>query len=176
MAVILRNEHWPVNRKAVQRHMREMGIAGITPGPNPSQRSQAHRVYPYLWRGMKIESKSSNGHRHHIYPDSHISGWPVAGCSGRSSRLVYPAWSGMNCIRLYTSTLSSSLTFYNHSATVFGIQGTQRGFSAKKGFTIASELEWVRGLYLECSKATNLKNSRKNVLTVGLPQLRRDRV
>ncbi|ATY84528.1 hypothetical protein CVV65_05800 [Kyrpidia spormannii] len=69
MAVILRNEHWPVNRKAVQRHMREMGIAGITPGPNPSQRSQAHRVYPYLLRGMKIESKSSNGHRHHIYPD-----------------------------------------------------------------------------------------------------------
>ena len=27
-----------VNRKAVQQHMREMGIAGISPGPNLSKR------------------------------------------------------------------------------------------------------------------------------------------
>ena len=39
-----------LNRKAVQRHMREMGIAGICPGPNLSQRNQAHRIYPYLLR------------------------------------------------------------------------------------------------------------------------------
>jgi len=39
-----------INRKAVQRHMREMGIAAICPGPNLSQRNQAHRVYPYLLR------------------------------------------------------------------------------------------------------------------------------
>jgi putative transposase len=39
-----------LNRKAVQRHMREMGIAGVYPGPNLSQRNQAHRVYPYLLR------------------------------------------------------------------------------------------------------------------------------
>jgi len=37
-----------VNRKAVQRHMREMGIAGIAPGPNTSRRAPAHRVYPSL--------------------------------------------------------------------------------------------------------------------------------
>jgi putative transposase len=40
----------PVNRKAVQRHMREMGIAGICPGPNLSRRNTEHRVYPYLLR------------------------------------------------------------------------------------------------------------------------------
>ena len=39
-----------LNRKAVQRHMREMGIAGICPGPNLSQRNLGHRVYPYLLR------------------------------------------------------------------------------------------------------------------------------
>ncbi|ATY85822.1 IS3 family transposase [Kyrpidia spormannii] len=55
ITAILRSEHWTVNRKAVQRHMREMGIAGITPGPNLSRRAQAHRVYPYLLRGLKIE-------------------------------------------------------------------------------------------------------------------------
>jgi putative transposase len=50
MAVQLRREGELINRKAVQRHMREMGIAGICPGPNLSQRQQEHRVYPYLLR------------------------------------------------------------------------------------------------------------------------------
>jgi len=43
-----------VNRKAVQRHMREMGIAGISPGPNLSRRRHDHQVYPYLLRGLSI--------------------------------------------------------------------------------------------------------------------------
>jgi putative transposase len=40
----------PINRKAVQRHMREMGIAGICPGPNLSKGNTQHRVFPYLLR------------------------------------------------------------------------------------------------------------------------------
>ena len=43
-----------INRKAVQRHMREMGIAGICPGPNLSRRRLEHQVFPYLLRGMQI--------------------------------------------------------------------------------------------------------------------------
>lgn len=43
-----------VNRKAIQRHMNEMGIAGICPGPNLSKRNIQHQVYPYLLRGLKI--------------------------------------------------------------------------------------------------------------------------
>src|SRR3972149_1807958 len=39
-----------INRKAVQRHMQQMGIAGICPGPNLSKRNAAHQVYPYLLR------------------------------------------------------------------------------------------------------------------------------
>ena len=39
-----------VNRKAVQRHMREMGIEGISPGPNLSKRNHREGVYPYLLR------------------------------------------------------------------------------------------------------------------------------
>jgi len=50
IAAQLRREGRCINRKAVQRHMREMGIAGICPGPNLSQRNQEHRVYPYLLR------------------------------------------------------------------------------------------------------------------------------
>jgi len=48
----LRRERLTINRKAVQRHMREMGIAGICPGPNLSQRNLEHRVYPYLLRQL----------------------------------------------------------------------------------------------------------------------------
>ena len=39
-----------INRKAVQRHMREMGIEGISPGPNLSKRAHQASVYPYLLR------------------------------------------------------------------------------------------------------------------------------
>ena len=48
IAAQLRREGAGANRKAVQRHMREMGIAGIAPGPDTSRRVPAHRVYPYL--------------------------------------------------------------------------------------------------------------------------------
>lgn len=48
----LRREGRTVNRKAIQRHMREMGIAGICPGPNLSRRQQEHQIYPYLLRHM----------------------------------------------------------------------------------------------------------------------------
>jgi putative transposase len=39
-----------VARETVQRHMREMGIAGICPGPNLSKRNAEHKIYPYLLR------------------------------------------------------------------------------------------------------------------------------
>jgi len=53
IVVALRPE-FIVNRKAVQRHMREMGIAGIAPGPNLSKRSAAHKIYPYLLRNVCV--------------------------------------------------------------------------------------------------------------------------
>jgi putative transposase len=37
-----------VNRKKVQRLMREMGIQAIYPGPNLSRRNHKQSVYPYL--------------------------------------------------------------------------------------------------------------------------------
>jgi putative transposase len=50
----LMREGQVINRKAVQRHMREMGLYGITPGANLSRRNEAHRVYPYLLRDVRI--------------------------------------------------------------------------------------------------------------------------
>ncbi len=45
-------EGFCINRKAVQRHMREMGIAGICPGPSLSKRRMEHKIFPYLLRGI----------------------------------------------------------------------------------------------------------------------------
>jgi putative transposase len=52
IAAHLRHDGLVINRKAIQRHMREMGIAGIAPGPNLSRRDSEHRVYPYLLRDV----------------------------------------------------------------------------------------------------------------------------
>jgi putative transposase len=41
-----------INRKAVQRHMREMGLSAIAPGPNLSQHRQEHAIFPYLLRNL----------------------------------------------------------------------------------------------------------------------------
>jgi putative transposase len=46
----LQQEGIEVNRKAIQRHMREMGIEGIHPGPNLSKRTQKEGIFPYLLR------------------------------------------------------------------------------------------------------------------------------
>ena len=43
-----------VNRKRVQRLMRELGLAGMAPGPNTSKRHPQHKVYPHLLRGLSI--------------------------------------------------------------------------------------------------------------------------
>jgi putative transposase len=43
-----------VNRKRVQRLMRQMGIEAIYAKPRLSQRAKGHRIYPYLLRNVKI--------------------------------------------------------------------------------------------------------------------------
>ena len=56
LSVCLQREGLCINRKAVQRYMHEMGIVAICPGPNLSKRELAHRVYPYLLRGVRAAS------------------------------------------------------------------------------------------------------------------------
>jgi len=43
-----------VNRKAVQRHMCEMGLVAIAPGPHLSKPHPNHQIYPYLLRHLKV--------------------------------------------------------------------------------------------------------------------------
>ena len=44
-----------VNRKRVRRLMRLLGLAAIYQRPNTSKPAAAHKIYPYLLRGLAIE-------------------------------------------------------------------------------------------------------------------------
>ena len=54
MVVFLGKAGHLVNRKRVQRLMREMGLVGMAPGPNTSRKHPEHKVYPYLLRGVPV--------------------------------------------------------------------------------------------------------------------------
>ncbi len=45
---------YKINRKRVQRLMRSLGLAAMALGPNTSRSHPAHKVYPYLLRGVAI--------------------------------------------------------------------------------------------------------------------------
>ena len=52
----LEDRGWLVNRKRVQRLMRQMGITALYPKRNLSRRKQAHKVYPYRLKGLTIDA------------------------------------------------------------------------------------------------------------------------
>jgi putative transposase len=52
----MKREGVVINRKAVQRHMREMGIVAIYPGPNLSRRQHKEHVFPYLLRDLTVSA------------------------------------------------------------------------------------------------------------------------
>jgi len=54
MVKMLRGLGHIINRKRVQRLMREMGLAGMAPGPATSVRHPEHKIYPYLLRGVAV--------------------------------------------------------------------------------------------------------------------------
>jgi len=49
----LQREGMQVNHKAVARHMHEMGLAAVYPGPNLSKRAQQAAIFPYLLKNVK---------------------------------------------------------------------------------------------------------------------------
>jgi putative transposase len=54
MTVWLQSKGEEVNRKRVQRLLRVMGIEAVYPKRRTTWRNAAHRVYPYLLRGVEI--------------------------------------------------------------------------------------------------------------------------
>jgi putative transposase len=55
MAKMLKEEGYTINRKRVQRLMRQMGIAALGPKPRTTKPQPGHKIYPYLLRNLTIE-------------------------------------------------------------------------------------------------------------------------
>jgi putative transposase len=55
ITALLNREEVAISRPTVQGYMREMGIAGVCPGPNLSKRQPEQQVYPYLLRNLLVE-------------------------------------------------------------------------------------------------------------------------
>ena len=55
MTAWLQTQGHAVNRKRVQRLMQRVGLAAIYQRPRTSRPAPAHRIYPYLLRGLRIE-------------------------------------------------------------------------------------------------------------------------
>jgi putative transposase len=55
MQWFLQQQGYRVNHKKVARLLQLMGLEAIYPKPNLSKRNLAHKIYPYLLRGIKIE-------------------------------------------------------------------------------------------------------------------------
>jgi putative transposase len=61
MVAVMRRDGLVVNRKRVKRLMRVMGIEAIYQKPNTSLGHPAHKVYPYLLRGLVIDRPNQVG-------------------------------------------------------------------------------------------------------------------
>lgn len=54
MTIYLREQGYDVNPKRVRRLMQQMGLEAIYPKPRTTVVDRAHRIYPYLLRGVAI--------------------------------------------------------------------------------------------------------------------------
>jgi putative transposase len=55
LAVMLREKGYSINRKRVQRLMRQMGIAALGPKPRTTKPAPGHKIFPYLLRDVAID-------------------------------------------------------------------------------------------------------------------------
>lgn len=55
MSEELRQRGYVLNRKRVQRLMRQMGLRAVYPKPRTSQPGAGHKIYPYLLTGLTID-------------------------------------------------------------------------------------------------------------------------
>ena len=54
MAKYLQAQGFNVGRKGVRRYYQIMGLEAVYPKMNLSKRNQAHKVYPYLLKGLDV--------------------------------------------------------------------------------------------------------------------------
>jgi putative transposase len=87
MTAWLQRQGYAVNDKRVRRLLRTMGLMAIYPSPTTSRPAPAHRIYPYLLRGVAITRPNFVWSTEEVYLNSYSS--------------VQDAWHGLHRYSVY---------------------------------------------------------------------------
>ncbi|MCU9602312.1 IS3 family transposase [Pallidibacillus thermolactis] len=139
ITALLNQEGVNINRKRVQRHMREMGIQAVYPGPNLSKRNLQHRIYPYLLKGVNIN-----------YPN-HV--WSIDITYIRLQR----SWMYLAAVIDWYSRYVISWELDQSLEIGFILDAVQRAFSIAKPVIFNSD----QGSHFTSPKYINLLNSKE---------------
>ena len=154
----LETQGHPVNRKRVQRLVRQMGLRALYPKPRTSQPGVGHTVYPYRLRGLSIERPNQVWATDICYiPMAHGFMYLVAIMDWYSRRVL--AWRVSNTFDsdFCVEALEDALTRYG-SPEIFntdqGAQFTSTAFTTVlKTHAVAISMDgkgrWVDNVFVE---------------------------
>ena len=154
----LETQGHPVNRKRVQRLVRQMGLCALYPKPRTSQPAVGHTVYPYLLRGLSIERPNQVWATDICYiPMAHGFMYLVAIMDWYSRRVL--AWRVSNTFDsdFCVEALEDALTRYGPPEifnTDQGAQFTSKAFTTVlKAHAVAISMDgkgrWVDNVFVE---------------------------
>ena len=154
----LETQGTPVNRKRVQRLVRQMGLRALYPKPRTSQPGVGHTVYPYLLRGLSIERPNQVWATDICYiPMAHGFMYLVAIMDWYSRRVL--AWRVSNTFDsdCCVEALEAALTRYGPPEifnTDQGAQFTSKAFTTVlKTHAVAISMDgkgrWVDNVFVE---------------------------
>ena len=100
MRRFLEKKSYKINRKRVQRLMRQMGIEAIYPKPRTSIPHPEHKVYPYLLRKMPIKTSNKVWAADITYsaprPGIGRGAYPWNACNKKNEMPCFSLWKSMS--------------------------------------------------------------------------------
>jgi transposase InsO family protein len=93
MAAWLATQGHRVNGKRVQRLMRLLGLAAIYQRPNRSKPAAAHKIYPYLLRGLAIAKLNLLCYSKADFPDASLHRRPLQSTVMNEESTTETRWS-----------------------------------------------------------------------------------
>ena len=147
-----------INRKRVQRLMREMGVESIAPKPNTSRPSPDNPVFPYLLRNMRIEEVNKVWAADITYiPMAHGFGYLVAIIDWYSRRVL--AWRLSNTMdtRFCLEALEEAMERFGRPEIFNTDQGSQFTSAAFTDVLLQNEIKismdgrgrWLDNIFIE---------------------------
>ena len=154
----LETQGHPVNRKRVQRLVRQMGLCALYPKPRTSQPAVGHTVYPYLLRSLSIERPNQVWATDICYiPMAHGFMYLVAIMDWYSRRVL--AWRVSNTFDsdFCVEALEDALTRYGPPEIFNTDQGAQ--FTSKRLRRCSRPMRWPSAWTAKAAGSTTCSSS-----------------